>query len=110
MENLFDKEKFAQKIKEIRLSKGLTQEKVSEMIDVDPSHYSNIETSKTTPSMPTLVKLVNALNISYDELFECAHLEDEEIIDEMIKTIYDRFSLQKKRRLYKILRAIEEDL
>lgn len=56
------------RIKAQRIRKGLTQEKLSEMIGVGPSHMSHIESGKTGPSFEVFVSILNALNCSADAL------------------------------------------
>jgi len=56
------------RIREARKQKGLTQERITEMVNISASHFSNIETGKTKLSLPTLVALANALQVSVDEL------------------------------------------
>ena len=41
-----DFEKIGKKIKELRLEKGLTQEYIAHMADVNTSHISNIENNR----------------------------------------------------------------
>ena len=57
-----------QQIKNKRISKGLTQEQLSECIGVGPSHMSHLESGKTVPSMEVFISLCNALECSADEL------------------------------------------
>ena len=63
-----DYEAIGKRIKSTRLKKKLTQEKLSEMIDISPSHLSNIETGSTRVSLTTIVKLANALEVTVDNL------------------------------------------
>ncbi len=57
-----------QRIKQKRIEKGLTQEKLSELIGVGPSHMSHIEGGTTVPSFEVFIKLLNVLDCSGDEL------------------------------------------
>lgn len=57
-----------QRIKAKRIEKGLTQEKLSEIIGVGPSHMSHIESGSTVPSFDVFVSILNALGCSSDEL------------------------------------------
>ena len=57
-----------QRIKQKRMEKGLTQEKLSEMIGVGASHMSHLESGKTVPSMEVFITLCNVLECSADEL------------------------------------------
>lgn len=56
------------RIKEKRMEKGLTQEKLSELIGVGPSHMSHIEGGTTVPSFEVFLSILNALDCSADEL------------------------------------------
>lgn len=57
-----------QRIKIARIKKKLTQEVLSEKINVSPQHVSNIETGNSSVSLPTLVAIANTLGVSVDEL------------------------------------------
>lgn len=56
------------RIKDKRIEKGYTQEKLSEMIGVGASHMSHLESGKTVPSMEVFINLCNVLDCSADEL------------------------------------------
>lgn len=57
-----------QRIKIARIKKKLTQEVLSEKINVSPQHVSNIETGNSSVSLATLVAIANTLEVSVDEL------------------------------------------
>ncbi|MBH7884817.1 helix-turn-helix transcriptional regulator [Clostridioides difficile] len=57
-----------QRIKIARIKKKLTQEVLSEKINVSPQHVSNIETGNSSVSLPTFVAIANTLGVSVDEL------------------------------------------
>ena len=54
-------EKIGKKIKEVRISRRLTQEYVANATDVNTSHISNIENNRVKVSLSTLVQICNAL-------------------------------------------------
>lgn len=108
MDNEFDKRSFASRLKEIRKSKGLTQEEICEITGIDVSNYSKMETGKIAPSMTSLYKLVFKAGFVPNELFEYEHLVSEEKIDNCIREIYNELSFSEKKCLYKILRSIKE--
>lgn len=56
------------RIREIRLQKGLTQAALAEKSGIEPSNISHIERAATKLSLPTLVSISNALEVSLDEL------------------------------------------
>lgn len=56
------------RIRKIRLSKGMSQEKLAEACDVGVSHISHVECGHTIPSMKLFLAIVNTLECSADEL------------------------------------------
>ena len=63
------------RIKEIRQNRKISQDKLSEKLDIDPKYLSRIEVGKATPSLDLLVKTACLLNVEVKELFEFTHLE-----------------------------------
>jgi transcriptional regulator with XRE-family HTH domain len=58
------------RIKELRMSKGLTQEEVAWNADVDRTFMNHIENSKKNVSIETLEKIIcHGLDISFKEFF-----------------------------------------
>ena len=57
-----------QRIKIKRVEKGLTQEKLAELVGIGPSHMSHLESGKTVASMDVFIALCNVLECSADEL------------------------------------------
>lgn len=55
-------------LKEIRLSKKLTQEEVARKADLTYKAYWSIEAGQADPKLSTIVKISSALNISVEEL------------------------------------------
>ncbi|MBE6761323.1 MAG: helix-turn-helix transcriptional regulator [Ruminococcaceae bacterium] len=56
------------RIKDIRKSKGWTQAKLAEKAKIEPSNISHIERAATKLSLPTMISIANALDVSLDEL------------------------------------------
>lgn len=56
------------KIKEQRIKKNISQEKLAELIDVTPSYISNLESGNRIASLPTMLDIVNVLDLSFDYL------------------------------------------
>lgn len=63
-----DYKDIGQRIKKKRIEKGLTQEKLSELIGIGPSHMSHIESGTTVPSFEVFIAILNTLACSADEL------------------------------------------
>ena len=57
-------------IGEIRKRRGLSQQKLSEIIDKSPTYVSYIESGLKCMSLVTFVSIANALHVSADELLK----------------------------------------
>lgn len=56
------------RLKELRLERGLTQQKVAESLNVSQPNYRRWETGERSPSSETLKKLADYFNVSTDFL------------------------------------------
>jgi len=56
------------RIRAERTRQNISQEKLAEMVGVGTTHISHIETGNTIPSIKSFIAIINALNISSDEL------------------------------------------
>ena len=60
---------FPQRLKQLRQKKGLTQQKLAEILGIKRNTYSDWENGKTEPSFENLIKLADLLEVSLDWLF-----------------------------------------
>jgi transcriptional regulator with XRE-family HTH domain/quercetin dioxygenase-like cupin family protein len=66
-----------QRIRAERLRQGMNLRSLARLVNVSPSHISQIETGKTRPSISTLYAITTALGVPLDEIFEeAAHGEE----------------------------------
>lgn len=78
------KKLLGKRIQEIRKSKKMTQEYLSELIGIEPASLSNIENGKYYPTAENLDKILSVLNVKPGELFEFEHhASQDELLDEM---------------------------
>lgn len=63
-----DMEQFPDTLRELRKSRGLTQVRLAELIEVSPRVYNRWETGSAAPRLDTLVKIADILNVTLDEL------------------------------------------
>ena len=61
---MISKEALGLKIKTLRKSEKLTQEKLAEIIDISPRHIVSIEMGYIYPSLETILKISDALMLS----------------------------------------------
>lgn len=56
-------------LKNIRISKGLSQEKLAEMVGSTRQTIGNIESGKTTPATPLALAIAGALDVKVEDIF-----------------------------------------
>lgn len=78
------KKELGKKIKKMRVDRGYTQEKLSEMIDISQKALSSIELGENFVTAETLDKLLSALEITSEELFATDAFKD---VGELLKLI-----------------------
>ena len=62
--------KVGEKIKDLRRDKNLSQEQFALEANIDRTHVSYLETSRSDPTLSTLFKVAKALGMSVSELLE----------------------------------------
>ena len=94
------------KIKERRLHQGVTQEYVANLLDVNPSHISNIECGRANPSLTALVKIANILQCSVDYFIGGEYTfkgSDEDTLDDQIMNKIKYFDPVKKQKVLQMI-------
>ncbi len=64
------RKKMGERIKELRLQTGLSQEKFALKIGLDRTYYASVEAGKRNISILNLKKIANGFNITLSELFK----------------------------------------
>ena len=102
------KKLIGQKIKKLRMASGLTQEELSEKLDISQRALSSIERGYNFLSADTFDKILKELNISINELFFVEHLQDSEVlIDELQEKIKRlKHNPAKLQEVYKVVKVI----
>ena len=99
------KELLGMRIKEIRENRRLTQDKLAEMVGIDPKHLSRIENGRNYQSFETLEKILDKLSVSYEDIFNYSHFTDK---DDMIKKINVKLSNLNNEKLTFIFKMVNE--
>ena len=88
-----------QRIRMFRIKRGWKQSDLAEKSGVEPSNISHIERAATKLSLPTLVSIANALEVSLDEIVYNSLIKNKHIyvkeIDELVR-LYARDIKHKK--------------
>ncbi|MGG5404972.1 helix-turn-helix domain-containing protein [Clostridioides difficile] len=99
-----------QRIKIARIRKKLTQDTVSEIINITPSHMSNIETGKTSVSLQTLIAIANVLGVSIDELLCDTILDSKVVFEKELSEVLNDCNEYEIRVLVDIVKASKESI
>ena len=105
------KKEFGEKLKRLRKSKNYTQEQLAEMIDIDPRNLSRIEVGLSFVKAETLEKILNALDITTEQLFSNDHIKNpEELLADIHKFLNIAQADQTKlEKIHKMIRFIVYD-
>ncbi len=95
------------KIKELRKSKGWTQEKLSELLGINPKSILRIEGGKTFPTIQNLEKIAEIFQIDITDLFNNKNLDDIQNLKNSILEIIQTFNDNKIKELYNFVNAIK---
>ena len=80
----------------------MTQEKLAELIDRDTKHISKLEIAGSYPSVETLERIANALDIEIKEIFNFDGLRDTEFIKREFNKLVETSDEKYLKTLYKI--------
>lgn len=94
------------RIKELRKARGLSQERLSEKVGIDPKHLSRIEVGNSYPSLDTLERIATALGVEAKDLFEFVHEKTNKELTSSIAAMLKEATPEDLRTILKIVRAI----
>lgn len=100
-------EKIGKKLKEIRISRGLTQEYIASMADVNTSHISNIENNRVKISLSTLIRVCNAMNTTVDYVLNDEYAEPSSVLDQTILSEIQECDRDTKEKILKIIQIMK---
>ncbi|HAP67088.1 MAG TPA: XRE family transcriptional regulator [Nitrospinae bacterium] len=100
------KELIGARIKSIRDAKGMTQERLAEVMDINSKYLSNIERGKENPTLDMLIKLANALEVEMWEMFDFGHEVSLKELRETMGRFLKELDEDKLRMSVKLLRAV----
>lgn len=94
-------------LRDIRLSKGLTQEYVANKVDVNTSHISNIENSRVKVSLTTLVNICNTLETTVDYVLNNEYADSDSVLNQNILNELQKCDKEVKERVLKIIQILK---
>lgn len=83
-----DKKKLlGRRIKKLIKQRGISQEKLAELVGIEPTALSNIVTGRNYPLMSTLEKILLVLGVNFSDVFNFEHQNDNKDIQTEIEQI-----------------------
>lgn len=76
MDELRLKQLFGKRLRAIRKNRNMTQEKLSELIGLDPQYYCKMENGNHFPSVKTLAKIIEILKVDIKDLFSFSNSQN----------------------------------
>ena len=96
------------RIRELRKSKNITQEKLVEIIGSNINNLSRIENGKKFMSADKLTKIADALGVDVKELFDFGHVMSEDELKAEITSELNTLTAKELQYIYKTLKNLKE--
>ena len=100
------KQLLGMRIKEFREKRKFTQDKLAEIVGIDPKHLSRIENGRNYPSFEPLEKILDSLEISYEDIFKYSHFLDKKFLIENIEKKLPTLDNEKLKFIYKMINEL----
>lgn len=101
-----NKKKLGLKIKELRKRKGLTQEELAELIQMEQNSISVMESGRNFPTLGTLEKIAKVLDVKLSDFFDYDYIEDTDVIKASTEDIISKMDDKQLRQLFKYVKSI----
>ena len=83
------------RVKDARSMQNMSQERLAELAGLSITHTSHVETGNTKVSLPSLLKIANALGVSLDELVCDSIVKGQAVFEgELARTVSDCSELE----------------
>lgn len=104
-----DAKLIGKRIQAVRKERGLTQEQLSQMVNLSTNYLSNVETGFKTPKLETLIDIINALQCDANTIL--ADVVDTTTSREssMIAKGLSELPPKDQRRIIKLVETLIED-
>ncbi len=95
------------RIRTLRTTKGLTQQKLGHQADVDYKFISEIERGNMNPSFKVLIKIARALDVELPEILRFEQeISDHEELEKRIHQILSTLPVEKLQNVLLLLRVL----
>lgn len=99
-----------ERVKQARLSRGLSQADLADMLKLSDAYVSKIELGKNAMTITVLIKLSDALNVSTDWLLRNQTREAQEITLTELEEMFKDCSPAERNALLKLLQQMKNTI
>ena len=99
------------RIAEVRKAKGLTQERLAELVELEPTTVSRQETGHRAISLSTLARIAGVLGVGVGDLLDSVRPLPEPTLDadtEAILRLFNGLSSERKQIILKLVRELSQ--
>ena len=98
------------RIRAERQKQNISQERLAELAGCGTTHISHIETGNTKASIKILIAIINALNISADELLRNHITKAKHVLDSELAEMMQDCNDEETRIIVDTIKALKESL
>lgn len=98
------------RIKHYRTKMGLKQNKLAEMMDVEPAYISRIESGQSKMSLSTFVILTNALGVTANDLLCDSLVESSSIHADELSSLLSDCNAEERRFIIALVHDVKKRL
>jgi len=106
---MIDYRLLGQRLAKIRKQRKLTQERLAEMTDLANNYISNIENGRSIPSLETLAKLCEALDVTPNEFLMGTVHDSETYCEQEIMDDYKKCTAHERRLVQKFIAMLIDE-
>lgn len=97
------------RIKKAREAAGLKQEELAEMVDLSCNYLGAIEREVKKPKLDTFIRIVNALDVSADDILVDVLEAGTKIKSTRLEERMEKLPIKKKNKVLRILEVIIQE-
>lgn len=95
--------KIGKRIKEIREGLGIKQFELAEMLEMEPSNLTRIESGYQMPKEENITKIAEKLGVKEHDLFDFEHFQNKDALIKQINEILAASTQKEVEFIYKLL-------
>lgn len=95
--------KLGLRIRELRIAKGIKQGQIADMLDMERSNFTRIESGKQAPTDKNLEKIATILGVHLKDLYDFEHLKTRDELISLITKLLPDLTDKELRFYYKSL-------